>query len=157
MSTNERPPIDLLIGEVFRLNGALAAAGDALCAPLGLTSARWQVMGVISLLGAATVSELAKRIGLTRQSVQRVITELANEQFVELIDNPEHKRARKVMLSKKGRHAHHTITAIWKPISERLSARFDPELLNYTVHVLADLRDEFRSIATASNDPPTSL
>jgi DNA-binding MarR family transcriptional regulator len=156
MLTTGRPAVDLLIGEVFRLNGALGTAGDALCAPLGLSSARWQIMGTISLLDAATVSELARKIGLTRQSVQRVVTELANEQYVELIDNPEHKRAKKVVLSKKGQHAHNSITAIWKPISERLNARFDSELLTSTAQILADLREEFRLISAVSNDPPDS-
>src|SRR5205814_345438 len=38
-----------LILEVFRLNGRLLAAGDRLVADLGLTSARWQVLGAIAL------------------------------------------------------------------------------------------------------------
>lgn len=36
-----------LILEVFRLNWLLLDAGDALSAPAGLTSARWQVLGVV--------------------------------------------------------------------------------------------------------------
>ena len=39
---------DVIIG-VFRLNGALLVCGDALVADLGLTSARWQVLGAIAL------------------------------------------------------------------------------------------------------------
>lgn len=35
-----------LILEVFRLNGTLIAQGDQKVAPFGLSSARWQVMGV---------------------------------------------------------------------------------------------------------------
>ena len=38
-----------LVIEVFRLNGDLLAAGDALVGDLGLTSARWQVLGAIAL------------------------------------------------------------------------------------------------------------
>ena len=34
-----------LILETFRLNGQLLAAGDALVSDVGLTSARWQVLG----------------------------------------------------------------------------------------------------------------
>ena len=33
---------------VFRLNGRLLAAGDHLVSDLGLTSARWQVLGAIA-------------------------------------------------------------------------------------------------------------
>jgi hypothetical protein len=38
-----------LIIEVFRLNGDLLAAGDFLVGDIGLTSARWQVLGSIAL------------------------------------------------------------------------------------------------------------
>ena len=38
-----------LVLEVFRLNGRLIASGDVLVAKIGLTSARWQVLGAIAL------------------------------------------------------------------------------------------------------------
>ena len=38
-----------LVLDVFRLNGALLASGDTLVKDLGLTSARWQVLGAIAL------------------------------------------------------------------------------------------------------------
>jgi hypothetical protein len=38
-----------LILETFRLNGLLLEAGDRLVADIGLTSARWQVLGAIAL------------------------------------------------------------------------------------------------------------
>ena len=37
-----------LVLAVFRLNGRLLAAGDHLVSDLGLTSARWQVLGAIA-------------------------------------------------------------------------------------------------------------
>lgn len=44
-----RNAVTELILETFRLNGRLLAAGDALVANIGLTSARWQVLGAIAL------------------------------------------------------------------------------------------------------------
>ena len=38
-----------LVLEIFRLNGCLIASGDALVAKIGLTSARWQVLGAIAM------------------------------------------------------------------------------------------------------------
>ena len=38
-----------LVLAVFRLNGRLLTAGDRLVSDLGLTSARWQVLGAIAL------------------------------------------------------------------------------------------------------------
>ncbi len=50
-----------LVIEVFRMNGDLLAAGDALVGDLGLTSARWQVLGAIALFArAAAVAHIAR-------------------------------------------------------------------------------------------------
>ena len=59
-----------LVLEIFRLNGCLIASGDALVAKIGLTSARWQVLGAIAMqAGPAPVVRIADAMGLTRQSV----------------------------------------------------------------------------------------
>ena len=92
-----------LVLQSFRLNGALLAAGDALVADLGLTSARWQVLGAIALAGRSlTVAQIARRMGLTRQAVQRVVNDLAAMGLLQLHDNPDHKRARLVGLTQRG-------------------------------------------------------
>ena len=63
----------------------LIAAGDDLVSDLGLTSARWQVLGAIALAPAAeTVARLARAMGLHRQGVQRIVNELAAEGIVVL-------------------------------------------------------------------------
>lgn len=95
-----------LILEVFRLNGRLLAAGDALVEDLGLTSARWQVMGAISLAESAQpVAWIARSMGLNRQGVQRIVNELRREGLVELKANPHHRRAKLVVLTEAGVHA----------------------------------------------------
>lgn len=76
-----------LILELFRLNGCVLAEGDRLTAPEGLSSARWQVMGAIDE-GPQTVSGIARRMGLTRQSVQRTVNELARSGIVRMLENP---------------------------------------------------------------------
>ena len=91
-----------LILEIFRLNGELLAAGDRLGRDLGLTSARWQVMGAIDS-GPLPVASIARNMGLSRQAVQRVADDLAAEGFVVFSDNPHHRRAKLVGLSAKGR------------------------------------------------------
>src|SRR5918999_264741 len=63
-----------IVLEVFRLNGALIAAGNALANGTGLTSARWQVLGAVALAAASpTVAQIARAMGLTRQGVQRLV------------------------------------------------------------------------------------
>ncbi len=79
-SVGEADALTSLILEVFRLNGCLISAGDDLVSDLGLTSARWQVLGAMALAPAAeTVARLARSMGLRRQGVQRIVNELAAE------------------------------------------------------------------------------
>ncbi len=87
--------------ETFRFNGRLLAAGDRLAKPLGLTSARWQVLGAIEEQPLA-VSQIAKNMGLARQNVQRIADILEQEGFVDYIPNPAHQRAKLVRLTPKG-------------------------------------------------------
>lgn len=95
--------LSLLILDVFRLNGRLLAEGDRLVAPLGLTSARWQVLGAIALAPAPQpVAWIARSMGLYRQGVQRIVNELEQEGFVTFADNPHHRRAKLVTLTAKG-------------------------------------------------------
>lgn len=91
---------DLLL-EVFRLNGLLLAHGDRLTRELGLSSARWQVLGAIEE-GPATVAQIARKMGLKRQSVQRLVDALAASRLVALAANPNHQRSPLVHFSAAG-------------------------------------------------------
>ncbi len=96
-----------LVLEVFRLNGRLLAAGDELTRDLGLTSARWQVLGALELAAEPLpVARIARSMGITRQAVQRVANELAEEGFVRFAANPDHKRAKLVTPTERGRDAY---------------------------------------------------
>jgi DNA-binding MarR family transcriptional regulator len=96
-----------LIVAIFRLNGRLLAAGDRLVEPLGLTSARWQVLGAVALSPAPEpVARLARNMGLNRQGVQRIVGDLVAEGFAEMRDNPHHRSAKLVVMTRKGRTAY---------------------------------------------------
>ena len=90
-----------LVLETFRLNGALIAIGNHLVGDLGLTSARWQVLSVLTR-GPVPVAEIARQRGLTRQSVQRNADRLVIEGFVETSPNPAHRRAKLYALTPHG-------------------------------------------------------
>lgn len=99
-----------LVLETFRFNGRLIAAGDAMSAPLGLTSARWQVLGAIALEDQPlTVAQIARRMGLKRQSVQRLADALVAEGMLQRDENPAHRRAPLHRLSKTGERAYRTL------------------------------------------------
>lgn len=79
----------------FRLNGQLLALADELAKPAGLTAAWWQVLGA-ALAGPRSVSDIARVMGLSRQSVQRVADLLVERGMAEYSDNPAHRRAKLV-------------------------------------------------------------
>ena len=93
-----------LIMETFRFNGRLLAAGDRLTKPVGLTSSRWQVLGAIEA-ESLSVAQIARRMGLARQNVQRLADALKEERIIEYATNPDHKRAKLVGLTERGRSA----------------------------------------------------
>jgi len=96
-----------LILETFRLNGRLLAAGDALVADIGLTSARWQVLGAIALSPVPLpVAHVARNMGLTRQAVQRLANEMERDGLVRFAANPHHQRARLALLTPSGKAAY---------------------------------------------------
>ena len=94
-----------LILDVFRLNGRLLVAGDRLVAELGLTSARWQILGAIAYADRPeSVAWHARTMGVHRQGVQRIVNELEKEGIVEFKPNPHHKRAHLVVLTSEGQN-----------------------------------------------------
>ena len=97
-------PLGNLAIEIFRLNGALMSSGNSLTRDLGMSSSRWQVIGAVEMAGRPLpVSQIARNMGLTRQSVQRLVNELSADGFVSLADNPDHRRASLVSLTSIGR------------------------------------------------------
>jgi len=88
--------------QIFRLNGLLLATGDVLTRPTGQTSARWQVLGSAED-APVTVAQIARGMGLARQSVQRVADLLVRDRLAVYRDNPHHRRARLLALTPRGR------------------------------------------------------
>ena len=88
---------------VFRVNGQLLAAGDRLVEGLGLTSARWQMLGAVALSdGPRTAPQLAAQMGMTRQAAQKQLDLLLDDGLVAAEVDPGHARSPLYVLAKKG-------------------------------------------------------
>lgn len=90
--------------QILKVSGLLTTAGDALARPAGQTSARWQVLAAAEH-GPATVAQMARMLGLARQSVQRVANLLVAEGLAHFGDNPNDKRADLLSLTDTGLEA----------------------------------------------------
>ena len=90
-----------LLVEVVRLAEFFTQTGEALARPEGQTLARWLVLGTLED-GPQPVAEIARRLRLARQSVQRVADVLEREGLVAYEDNPRHRRAKLARLTPEG-------------------------------------------------------
>ena len=76
MTRREQELLSAAAITTFRLNGQFLALAEELARPAGLTAAWWQVLGAV-LGEPLTVAGIAREMGITRQSVQRVADILA--------------------------------------------------------------------------------
>jgi DNA-binding MarR family transcriptional regulator len=99
-----------LILHTFRVNGDLISHGDRIASEFRQSSARWQVLGAIDA-DSGTVPDIARAMGLTRQSVQRTVDLLKADGLVEYLDNPAHRRSKLVVMTGKGRKTYEAISS----------------------------------------------
>jgi DNA-binding MarR family transcriptional regulator len=87
----------------------------------GLTAAWWQVIGGV-LDEPRTVAEIGRRMGMTRQGVQRIADLLEQRGLVEYRANPAHRRAKLVACTDAGYWAVRRITLAQHPWANRVGA-----------------------------------
>ena len=130
-----------LMLDLFRLNSLVLTAGDRLVARLGLTSARWQILGGIVTAGRPQpVAWLARNLGANRQNVQRIINDLHKEELVAFEANPHHRRAQLVVLTDKGRQTFDAAMRLQTPWINSLSDGLLVKDIQTVHRVIAALR-----------------
>lgn len=132
---------DMLSGAAltsFRLSGQFLAVAEKLARPAGLTAARWQVLGAV-LTEPLPVAGIARAMGITRQSVQRVADRLVTDGLAEYLPNPAHKRAQLVRPTPAGYAAVHAINPAHADFARRLATAMGSADLAEAVAALAAL------------------
>ena len=130
-----------LILTTFRLNRTLLAEGGELIKEVGISAARWQVLGAI-YERPLTVAQVARRMGLTRQSVQRTTNILAKAGLVEFRDNPDHQRAKLVQLTDYGQEINKRIMDLYYDWTNRISNEIGEADLTTAIEVMQNLVKE---------------
>jgi DNA-binding MarR family transcriptional regulator len=102
--------IALLVADVFETAGALRRLGERTAQSEGLTQARWQVLSVVSET-PLTVPQAARRLGVSRQNVQRVANDLVTLEHAAYEPNPDHRGSPLLVLTARGREALSRLTA----------------------------------------------
>jgi DNA-binding MarR family transcriptional regulator len=96
--------LPLIVADVYELAGRLRAEGESIAATVGQTQARWQVMSAASA-ASFTVAQIARRLGVTRQNVQRIADLLVKEGSATFEPNPDHRGSPHLVLTKRGQTA----------------------------------------------------
>ncbi|MFD6675188.1 MarR family winged helix-turn-helix transcriptional regulator [Rhodococcus zopfii] len=138
MSRAEQDLLSRAALAVFRLNGQFLSAAEELANPAGLTAARWQVLGAV-LREPLPVAGIARAMGITRQSVQRIADLLVAQGLAEYAPNPAHRRAKLVAPTAAGRAAIERIGPAHAVLAARLAAALGVEDFAETVRVLERL------------------
>ncbi|MFD6416126.1 MarR family winged helix-turn-helix transcriptional regulator [Streptomyces sp. NPDC060194] len=86
---------------VLHLHARFTAELNRLTLDAGLTAAQWQILHAIRA-EPRSVSAVARLLGLTRQSVQRVADLLVGRGLAGYRDNPAHRRARLLAATEAG-------------------------------------------------------
>ena len=101
--TGEGVAVTDLIRTIFRTNVRIMQPGDVLLFDLNILGARSQVPGAVEQT-PRTVAQIARHYELSPQRVLWHAQALIEEGTVELVKNPDHRRARLVELAAQGRH-----------------------------------------------------
>ena len=117
--------LPLVIADVYELAGVLRRRGDELAGTVGQTQARWQVLSVVSD-GDWKVSSAARRLGVSRQAVQRVADAMTAEGLVRYEGDPADRRAPFVRLTAAGAETLATITRTAARWHSRVTDQLEP-------------------------------
>jgi DNA-binding MarR family transcriptional regulator len=137
-----------VLGLVLRLQGSFTSAGEALARPAGQTLARWVVLDQCRD-AASTVSDIARRLRLARQSVQRIADLLVADGLCDYRDNPHHQRAKLLDLTQAGRSVLYTIDTAQHTWCDRLGNTIGETALQRTAAALRQITD-----AVEDTQPP---
>lgn len=135
--------LDLVLS-LFRLNGLLIAEGDAMTRQLGLTHARWKVIGAIALSSAGlTVPGIARVLGQSRQAVQRITDVMVEDGLLLYTENPKHKRSALVTLSEEGKETYNMLREVQDPWAIENTEDIPIEELETTLRLVRRLIKKF--------------
>ncbi|MEJ8670403.1 MULTISPECIES: MarR family winged helix-turn-helix transcriptional regulator [unclassified Streptomyces] len=137
---------------VFRLNGQFLAVAEELARPAGLTAAWWQVLGAV-LGEPLPVAGVARAMGITRQSVQRIADLLVEKGLAEYRPNPAHRRAKLLAPTEEGRAAISRINPGHAALADRLADAFGDAELAEAVRVLERLSKVLDGIDAPVTEP----
>ncbi|MBI2701918.1 MULTISPECIES: MarR family winged helix-turn-helix transcriptional regulator [Mycobacterium] len=137
--------IALLVADIYEAAGALRKSGDAVAKTEGQTQARWQLLSAISDDGTS-VPRAARRLGVSRQGVQRIANNLVDDGLAQWKPNPDHRSSPLLRLTDAGERALAAITARASAAHRAFTADIAAEDIQAARNVLQRLTAAVRRI-----------
>lgn len=135
----------------FALNGQFLRIAEQLAAPAGLTATRWQVLGAV-LDEPLTLSEIARRMGITRQSVRRTSGQLVEVGMAQFIPNPSHRSADLLQPTDSGYAAVRRINPQHAAFAQRLESELSVERMAALTDALTELQIALGRLMASQSD-----
>ncbi len=135
-----------LILATFRLNGRLMEAAQEMAAEGDITAAWWQVIGGV-LDEPRTVADVGRRMGMTRQGVQRIADLLVDRGLAEYRPNPAHRRAKLLACTDAGYWAVRRISLAQHPWADRVGSAVGTDELRAALDTMQRLTTVLESEA----------
>lgn len=130
-------PLSILSRSIFTANGLLLSAGESIAGPLNISVAKWHVLGRANYKNR-TVAQIARYIGVSRQSVQRIANDLERDGLITFTQKKSDARTRTLHLTAKGRDILGHLYNNDKRWSEGFIKNIDPTFLTNLAHQLDD-------------------
>lgn len=127
-----------MILETFRLNSRLLEIAQQRAAAGGLTAAWWQVLGGV-IDEPRSVADVGRRMGVTRQAVQRIADLLVERGLAEYRPNPAHRRAKLLACTEAGYWAIRQISLVQRPWADQVGEEIGAEALQQALATMRAL------------------
>lgn len=141
-------PLDAseLLFSMLRLNKTLTDDLDIVFSNIDLLGTQWRVL---RLIGASPdglpVPHIARKLGMTRQGVQRLAERMHGLGFIAFGDNEHHAKSPRAVLTQKGREAFRDGRAMEAELGRRMMNVLSDEEVRSTGRVLEKLVAHFRA------------
>jgi DNA-binding MarR family transcriptional regulator len=99
----------------------------------------WGLMRTLHQQGPHSIAEIARQRPVSRQRIQKLASELAEEGLIEFIDNPAHQRSKLMKLTERGEQRFLELSGHLSELAEQITVDASPEELATAVAVLRRL------------------
>jgi DNA-binding MarR family transcriptional regulator len=146
--------VEHLYAELFAAAGESRRWGDTLSGQEGQTQARWQLMWTAAP-GTLTVPQIARRLGVSRQNIQRLTNELVDEGLATLGHNPDHKSSPIVNLTPTGQAVLERINTNAATYNQHIHQSLGSQRIEELRTALRELTDLIKTLDEDAGTPTT--